>query len=136
MTPSKQLTPTIAKITAADIIVTAAQGNDDQALQTGARMFNVASPGAFDEVFSIGHVNNTANPGSVLMLDKAVPTASGKRNKIGEWLGCCGSYRSVQSLLKGLHQCCQGCLECIFWVPQAPGTPAEPAAVEVQGTCM
>lgn len=88
VTPSKQLTPTIAKITAADIIVTAAQGNDDQAVQTGARIFNVASPGAFDEVFSIGHVNNTANPGSVLLLDKAVPTAAGKRNKIGGCHAC------------------------------------------------
>jgi hypothetical protein len=84
VTPSKQLTPTVAKVTAADIIITAAQGNDDQALQTGARVFNVASPGAFDEVFSIGHVNNTANPGSVLELDKPVATASGKRTRIGK----------------------------------------------------
>jgi len=84
VTPSKQLTPTIAKVIAADIIVTAAQGNDDAAVQTGARIFNVASPGAFDEVFSIGHVNNTANPGSVLQLDKPVQTASGKSTKIGE----------------------------------------------------
>jgi hypothetical protein len=91
VTPSKQLTPTIAKVTAADIIVTAAQGNDDQALQTGARIFNVASPGAFDEVFSIGHVNNTANPGSILMLDKAVATASGKRAKISECTCSCRS---------------------------------------------
>jgi hypothetical protein len=89
VTPSKQLTPTIAKVTAADIIVTAAQGNDDQALQTGARIFNVASPGAIDEVFSIGHVNNTANPGSILVLDKAVATASGKRAKIGECTCSC-----------------------------------------------
>jgi multidrug efflux pump subunit AcrA (membrane-fusion protein) len=83
VTPSKQLTPTIAKVTAADIIVTAAQGNDDQALQTSARIFNVASPGAFEEVFSIGHVNNTANPGSVLELSRAVPTADGKSTTIG-----------------------------------------------------
>lgn len=87
VTPSKQLTPTIAKVTAADIIVTAAQGNDDQAVQTGARIFNVASPGAFEEVFSIGHVNNTANPGSVLELSRAVPTADGRSTTIGEfWL--------------------------------------------------
>lgn len=84
VTPSKQLTPTIAKVIAADIMVTAAQGNDDGAVQTGARIFNVASPGAFEEVFSIGHVNNTANPGSILELNKAVQTANGKKNKIGE----------------------------------------------------
>lgn len=85
VTASKQLTPTIAKIKEADIIITAAQGNDDLAVQTGNRVFNVASPGAFEEVFSIGHVNNTATPGSVLVLDTAVQTASGKSHKIGRF---------------------------------------------------
>jgi subtilisin family serine protease len=85
VTPSPLLASAVAAATNADIIMTAAQGNDDSATQDGARLFNTASPGATKRVLSVGHVNNTATLGAVLQLDRAIDTPSGKRSTLCEW---------------------------------------------------
>lgn len=71
----------------ADILTAAAAGNDEGALTLGPRLFNTASPASYPRVFAVAHLNNTANPGSLIQVSESINTATGTRSMLGERAG-------------------------------------------------
>jgi hypothetical protein len=69
---------------AADILTAAAAGNDEGATTLGPRLFGTASPASYPKVFAVAHLNNTANPGSLVEVSEPISTSSGPRNTLGE----------------------------------------------------
>lgn len=76
---------------AADILTTAAAGNDEGAITLGPRLFGTASPASYPKVFAVAHLQNAANPGSLVEISTPISTSSGLRNMLGEeaQLRCC-----------------------------------------------
>lgn len=69
---------------AAEILTTAAAGNDEGAITLGPRLFGTASPASYPKVFAVAHLNNTANPGSLVEISAPISTSTGRRNTLGE----------------------------------------------------
>lgn len=67
---------------AADILTTAAAGNDEGAIMLGPRLFGTASPASYPKVFAVAHLQNAANPGSLVEISTPISTSSGLRNML------------------------------------------------------
>ncbi|WIA08192.1 hypothetical protein OEZ85_007645 [Tetradesmus obliquus] len=67
---------------AADILTTAAAGNDEGAITLGPRLFGTASPASYPKVFAVAHLQNAANPGSLVEISTPISTSSGLRNML------------------------------------------------------
>jgi subtilisin family serine protease len=74
----------LAALQKADIIAVAAASNEGSS-SGGSSVFTTGvSPGSLQGVISVASVENTAQPGSLVLLDQDINTPAGPKNTLGE----------------------------------------------------
>jgi subtilisin family serine protease len=74
----------LAALRTADIIAVAAASNEGSS-SGGSSVFKTGvSPGSLPGVLSVASVENTAQPGSLLQLDREISTPTGPKSILGE----------------------------------------------------
>lgn len=104
--PKKDGRAQLAVLREADIITVAAASNDGSS-SGGSSLFTTgASPGSLPGVLSVAAVESTAQPGSLLQLDREINTKAGLRNILGEHLQMHAGIASWDEVAHVWGRCC------------------------------